>query len=915
MAFDPDAFITEAEGAPSPTPTSAPSTDISGFNPDEFIKDAHAEKYGSLGQHAKTLAEGAGEMVLGPLAPAIEKEIMHVKPEDILARREENPITHGVGQAAGLVGAALTDVGLPAAMGRAGELATAAAGVSEATKAASLGFKVGSSAVKQAAEMAVLQSSDEVSKMILNDPKTSAESAIANIGLASALGGATGAFLTGAVNPLWQATAGPKVEALLSGFKNHLNGTRALMPEELKMAQTALGIPISPELEAVIAGNPTAINHFNILKEGQNKHVLGALEKFNTDLSESVAKSLGIAPEDIAVHSENEAGHNLLESFKKEYNEKYGPIAEAFEKRNAEAAHIAISDEARLDHYGKLIEEGMNKVGTDSPLYKLYDNWGERLLAKDTVGGIDMLKTELGGEIEKAARAADTNSLTALRDIRSSLADFQESQIEAQASHLERQGVKGAKQMGVDLMSERANTNRMYKEFAKMSNELTDHLGVGRFTGAKGLTNKLSEKVSAEQLLNKFSIKGNADFIPFLQKNFPEVYNNVVESELKRFLKPAVLTAKGEMPINISKLNSIIEKGMAGQKDYVQAIMSPEAISKIQAANKLMEAIPHPKSSGTAGWMTKMFSDMPRSAMAGVAMLTGHNPIVGGILGEMAQRLGRDAPDAIRLAHLKFLASEQPIKAEGFKSMVDFFHNTYKGENTLSKATTNVFKRGNQVLTESMLPKAADRIRLDKLVSQMQDKPDDVTKSQNGHLGHYLPDHQVAATQTTVNALQYCQSIKPQPHILGPLDKPVPPQPIEIGRYNRCLDIAQQPLVVLDHIKSGTLQLSDISDLHNMYPSLYKSMAQKMANELTKQHSDEEPIPYKTRLGISLFLGQAIDSTMTPASIMAAQPQPKPQQQGQAQGKTKKGTSSLGKSNKSYMTPGQSAEHDRSNRD
>ncbi len=872
-------------------------------------------QYETPGQLLKTGLEGVARGIAGPLAPMAEKAL-GVDPKDILARKEINPWTHGIGEAVGLLGGAITGTGQAAVMSKAGKIAAEAVGLADVAKAAPALHKIGSEAVKQAAEMAIYQSGDEISKHILQDPHASTESAIANIGLAAALGGVGGAAI-GSISPLWSATAGPKVTQMLDAVKGHLEGGKAILPEELAIAKQTLGVEVAPEIEAALSGNKTAASHFNILKEGQNEKILEGVHKLHNDISESVAQKLNILPEEVANYSENEAGHNLLESFNKEYGKKYGPIAEAFEKRNAEAAHIIVPDEARLDLYGKLLENGMTKVGTDSPAYKLYNEYGNRILAKDTVGGMDMLRTEIGGDIEKAIRAADYNTANALKDIRSTLGDFQEQQILSQSKTVAKEGFEHADALGRDLIKERNAVNQSYKEFAQMSSELSDHLGTGRFTGAGGLSSKLENKVSAEQLLNKFSFKGNADFIPFLQKNFPEVYEQVRLNELKRMIKPAILQAKGEMPINIKKLNDIIEKGMAGQKEYVQSVIPQQAIDAVSAATKLTDAIPSPKSSGTAGWMTKMFKDVPRSAMAAVAMLSGHNPLIGGLLGEAAQRLGRDVPDAIRLAHLKFLASDSPIKSEGFKAMVDYMEQAAKGAKFISNATGNVFKSGAQVLTSSQMPNEAERTALDKKVTKMSKSPEEFMKSQEGHLGHYLPDQQQIASQTTTNALQYLNTLKPQPHRLGPLDKEVPPQPAEIARYNRALDIAQQPAVILDHVKNGTLQRSDIEDIHNMYPSLYKDMVQKITNEMASMHSDDEVIPYKTRMGISLFMGTPVDNTMLPSSIQAAQPKPQmaPQQQGQRPKGGGHSMKSLGKSNNSYQTPLQAAQQDRSSRE
>lgn len=910
--FDPDAYLSQgAQQAP-------PQQDTGGFDPDSYLKQANDEQFGTPGQMAITAAEKVAQGYSGPIGPFIEKKLLHVPVENIRARAEANPITAGVGEAAGLAGGMLTGTGEAALMGKAGEIAQAASGLGHAAEGASLGFKVGSEAVKQAAEMAVLQSGDEVSKRILSDPKASAESAMANIGLSAALGGTLGAFGTGVISPIWSATAGPKVEQVLSAVKNHLNGAKLLMPEEAENAIKTLGIDVDPVTRAGLSQDPRAMEPYSLLREAKHKGVMEGIENLQKDASDSVSNSLGIAPEDIAVHSENEAGHELYDTFKKEYTDKYEPIANALDKRNSEAANISIPDEDRLSQYGRIIENGMKKVGTDSPAYKLYNDYGNRLLAKETIGGVDQLKTEIGNEIKKAIRAGDMNTSQALQDIRGTLSDFQEGQIARQGRSLEKAGVEGAEKNATDLLNERAETNRRYKEFAKMSDQLAGHLDVGGFSGANGLMSKLADKVSAEQLLKKFSFKGNADFIPFLQEHFPEVLEKVKENELKRFLKPAVLSAKGEQPMNIKKLGDIIDKAMAGQKEYVQAIMPQGSLEKIQAAKDLMNAIPQHQSSGTAGWMTKMYQHMPASGLAAVGMLTGHNPIFSAILGETAQRLGvSDMPNAMRLGYLKFLASEQPVKAEGFRSMVDYMHNAYKGENTLAKATKNVFKAGTQVLMENQYPDSSDREKLDKKITQLQDKPEQWANQNPGHLAHYLPDHQVAVTGTTTAAMQYLQQLKPKPTQLSPLDTPIPPSKAEEARYHRALDIAQQPALVLQHMKDGTLQTTDLTDLHMMYPSVYQQMAQKLTEQMSTQHAGEAPIPYRTRMGLSLFLGQPMDSTMTPSSIVAAQPKPvQPKQTDQnAPMKGRKGSGSLGKSNSTYNTPEQSAERDRASRD
>lgn len=935
--FDPDSFIQSASSQPevgSQQPDPGMSQSPGGFDPDAFIDQSTQEKYGTGAEQLKAGLEGASRGVLGPIATAIETKQFGVKPEDMLAREKANPITSGIGEAAGLGAGMLTGTGEAAVMSKAGELAAGAAGLGKLAEGASFGAKVGSEAVKQMAEMAVLQGSDETSKMILKDPETSAQSALTNIGLASALGGVGGAFV-GAVNPLWEATAGPHVNEFLTNLKNHIDGgSKLMLPEDLEIAKNTLGIEVDPVVRAAISGDPKAAMMFNELRESQKPEVINAMKNLHKDAADSVASSLGIEPGEVAHYSESDAGHDLLDTFKKEYNDKYEPIAAKLQARDAEAAGIAIPDDERMAQFGRIMDKAITEHSPNGPYYKEYENYAQRLLDTDTVGKVDKLKTEINNRLRgMMGPGTDYNVKNALMDIKGSLSDFQESQIEKSVAGiakpntskspvremynktLEESGDAEYQKLAKSLKEERMATNMQYSDFAKMSDELTNHLGVGDFRGAGTLKNKLTDKLSSEQVLNKFSIHGNSDFIPFLEKNFPETLSKVQENELKRLIRPAVLGAKDDLPLDVKKLSNIIDKHMAGKSDYIKAILPPDALKKIQSAGALIDALPGFKSSGTAGWMSKLASNVPQSGTAAVSLMLGHNPIGGYVLGHMGKLLAKDAPEAIKLSMLKFLGSEQPVKSEGMKSMVDFIHNAYKGDNIILKATKNVFKPGVQVLTDKMMPAQADRDKLDKVITKYQDRPDELLLQSNGHLGHYMPDHQMALAQSSTQALKYLQGIKPQPHILGPLDKPVPPQPSEIARYNRALDIATQPAVVMHHVKQGTLQPSDIADLHGMYPALYSKMSNQLSQAMINKHSDDEAIPYKTRMGVSLFLGQPVDSTMTPQAIQAAQPMPKQSPQQSPQGKTRKGTTSLGKNNKSYMTPNQSAESDRSNRE
>lgn len=896
----------EAASAPQmPVPQSGTSVPDTGTISEGAIPldqfESQEDTYGTPGQQAIAGIEGVAKGVAGPLAPAAER-LMGVSPESIRGRAEANPWTHGIGEGAGLVGSAFIPGGQASVLAKVGRGAEALSGLAKVAEGTTIAHRVGSLAIRNAAEMAVFQGGDEIAKQILQDPDATAQSALLNVGLAGLAGGVIGGG-AGATKELWAATAGPKLEKTLSGLRDHLNGGgRLVLPEEIDTAQKALGIELSPAMRAGISGDPKAAQVFNELREAQNKHIINDIKNLEVGATDSVMKSLGVDAADVMDYSAADLGQKMRSTFLDEYKAKYGPIAEALQRRDELAAVLPVSDDARLKLYGDLLERGMKEFGTDSPFYKHYHDYGNRMLAKSSIGELDKLTTE----IQQSARGlgANPNEKRALTDIASAIKDFKDTQIS---------GSGGA--YAAEMMADRSAANKMYREFAEMSNKLGGHLGIGDFRGAGGLMDKLVDKRSAEQILTAFSPKGDAEILPFLQKNFPDTLKVVQENELKKLLKPAILSAKGDMPLNINKLASIVEKGMAGEKEYIQSILNPDALTKIAAAQKLIDSLPAMKSSGTAGWMTKMYKHMPASALAAVGWVTGHNPISGYLAGTLAQYVGREVPDAMRLAFLRFLGTDAPIQAKGFKAMVELMGNTYRGAQMLERSTKNVFKPAISVL--STFPSEKEIQKLDKLVAANQENPQPLADKMvnNSSVGYYMPNHQGALTKTTSAALSYLSSIKPQPFKPGPLDKTIPPTAAENARYNRALTIAQQPLTVLEHVKKGTLLPTDIIDLKAMYPALYRQMSQQLTNQMIDKTADHSMVSYKTRMSLSLFLGQPLDTSMTPQSILTAQPTAAQQAQREQPQVSKRAPASMGKSNKDYMTPNQASEQRKSTRD
>ena len=244
--------------------------------------------------------------------------------------------------------------------------------------------------------------------------------------------------------------------------------------------------------------------------------------------------------------------------------------------------------------------------------------------------------------------------------------------------------------------------------------------------------------------------------------------------------------------------------------------------------------------------------------------------------------------------------------AKGFRAAIDYTTAVAKGETMMNKAAKDLFKAGAEVASPSVLPDT-DRARLDRQIQRLQENPQPLTKVA-GDIGHYLPQHASAAGQVAANAVNYLGSIRPKSTGSLAFDSKIPPNPVQKSTYDRALDIAEAPLSVTGLIKSGRLTPQDVITLSTVHPGTYQRLCQKITGEMAKHMSKGGTVPYSTRMSLSMFLGQPLDSTLTPQGIMGAQPQPpmaQPATATQPASNPKRSTSKLGGIAKNARMPDQ----------
>jgi hypothetical protein len=779
-----------------------PSDELpSGFQLDE-------EKYGTPLEEAKTFEEAVGRGIAGPIFTGAELGL-GVKPEDIRGRMEASPWLAGAGEVTGLTlpaivsggtslaaKTALESLSLPGLLGKAGE---AAAEVAGKVMPETLAGRMGVSAAKGTVENALLAGSDEASRMLLQDPNQSAETAVISLGGASILGAIVGGAAPG-VPALWKSAFGDKLGKVAADFQGETKFQLA-HPDHVEALTNEL-----QELHGSVTEPASEVYGASGLKAQ-------ALEKTMPELSDAMIQQ----------------GNTLVDSGNK-------VLAELGDDPNARFLN---------NHLMKL------KSGMQSP------NPLERFNATQAFKQALQEDAEYGAGIAPLAE----------RPYRSAAKDLA---FEARNA-LEDVGVWG------DAAKLQQGTNSAFKAY---------------------LPNL--------QKFEKTFMTKVAD--PDTGKIFMQVNPGKVATYLNQVGKPSA-EIKQEFLENFLKASDRY-KGEIGKLYDKLELDNPIRQTSTAVINHSLETPTLGSKIGRA-FFSKALSDAGATTLAsGVGAGLGH---MVGVSKEIGAIIGAGALGPFFRSALPGIAKAFVSKGEhsglAAKSAIDYGVAVAKGWDLMGKAAKNVFRVESPVLAANMLPDDKDRMKMAKAIDQMGQNPQQAYQN-DPYLEHYLPEHSNAMTMMAARNANLINGMRVSTAKKAPLDSnPVVSLP-QKAALNQAVDIVHQPLVALERLKKGTLTAKDVITLSHAYPSLYRSMCQKLTEEMTNHISKGGVVPYKTRIGLSVFLGQPLDSSMSPSSIVAAQPmatQQQPQMPA-SRGRSQAGVKSspaLQKMPLMYQTPGQ----------
>lgn len=826
--------------------------------------------YNSTGQQAGSFINGALESVSGGIAGSITDSLGLTTPQDRLKQQEFNPGLHALGEATGIIGgmALAPETSIPGLISHAGEAAAKGIALTGTFgKAAQL-------ATRGAIEGGLFAASHQVSEALLGDPNQTAENVLSDIGLSAALGGG----LNLALSPIFAgigktldlgagflgrgtttATEAGKSPGSLMDILPHtgldeteknsvLKGLTELKPNagEIQKAADAIGAPVLEsqlsnskfvqDLDSSLMQSPswTGIQRQQLVKEG--------FSAVNDSINEALGADIGMSQAQVG----NELKKGLIDKLTTEadpINQLYSSIKDAGQNVPLASEQINSIKKAIMDTDGLLSSKG-TPLAEGSPSYQLAKRVTNELENLGTVDDLRRYAQQIG---------QDTAGKPELRyisgQIQNTLKDFSDSSILKYAKAQNNPEVES-------LIEQHAAAKQRYANLRDKMDTLGSVVGkkLRKGEGLTAFTDWLSD-APPEKIASRLFTKNNSEFLGFMKENFPQ------EFELLRNLKKSEFRdLPGAFKDGQIQPNRILGAFDKLEPEIQNALFSPEELSKLKAAQTWIESLPaNVGPSGTPKGL--QFFDLFRHPIAATAN-QGADFLKKNIIKQLVKASPGDAPLINTLMHLS-----------------NFSARLYRG---IEKNASAIFGRASASILDQQKKNEQSQMSNEPLPMHSIAKP--IMAHMNNPEG--LIDHLTQATQplapyapNTVNALStgigravnFLSQKIPQEQKAAPLDVARKPSNAEIAIFNRYASIVENPLDVLKHVKAGTVLPQDIEAISQVYPSLYQKMQSSVTEKLINAAHKDSLIPYKTRLGLSLFLGQNLDSTMSPQGIMASQ--------------------------------------------
>lgn len=801
----------------------------------EYVKENEGIKGDikvGLGQLANQFALGAPEVY----ADYTDSPLERAKREAI---KEDHEIANIAGGATGFVlglplGGGLAKVGgsvaeriiankLGAKLAETG-IRASESGIKGASKG--LGTRLLERAAIGAGEGVALSAPVAITESALGDPYQAAETLLA--------GGLIGAV----VNPSFYS-AGKALESTKNYLSkkvglsaSSLEGGRTRVDlDELMSASERLGINKEQLPQGMTTQSASEAYLENSISQGASIPGEMIKSKYNAvfgKIDDNLAKLLEPRAEASLYESGDEIKSGLLNIFAKEkqaageiYNrleQQYGkaPIPEGW--KNISEQFINELDPVKL----KLTNIGQGII----------DMFAEAKTAND----LKLIRTRLGG---LAKNQTDLNNKYVLDEAR----DLAKSAIDISYKNLPMPEAEKAA-----LFKDLANANAIYKGIFDKFAPISEALG-GKLKNLSQLENRIADKFSSENMMDKLFRKKNADLINHIKNNFPEVFELLKGSKLAEIYKKSV---SGTGTAEKIDTNKFLRQVTSLEPEVKKMIWGDRYLQVEKDLKTVIGSMP-PK----AG---------PSGTPQGMMFLAIANPIL-------------QVTEFARYALLKTGLIEKLTRRDGLLLTERALGNTAKKLDSIPGILTGkILPTPSQITTtalQRLLKSAGNKDEdFDKLTDHVSNiatagtPPEHITKMASYLAQTGAPRVAESFGMRVNGAIKYLhdQAPKaPQAQSMFHQTKWKPSQ-AQIAAYARKVEAIENPFSILTDYQNGTLTKDKVDAVRAVYPAIFAQIQKRILKTATEHKLD---LPYQKRIQLSILLGMPVDESLK--SIQALQ--------------------------------------------
>jgi hypothetical protein len=829
-----------------------------------------SERYGGTTGMLKAFGLGAARSGSFGISDEFLVHSGAMKPEDIKGYREENPYSSGAGEVAGVLGAALApEAGVLGALSapvkgvaRAGGAVAEAVAPAATSTVGKILSQAAATGAGSAVEGAAYGLGQVVSEHALGDPDLNGEKVLATVGTSALVGGALGSLFGGAKGAIQAKFPKFLSEKTIEGVKagnfesmveasdlpeaekkGFIEGLTKLKADagEIKEAAAALDAPVLP---GMVSDSQSVQKAQSALLEGAPSFSgLKAQQLAADGFDKAAAATEGAlgAELDVTKAGLGDTLKTIVETRVKELN---APINELYDEISAMGQRIPIREKS-----GPAIARKILKLDE----LRISPSASESLLAKRVADEIPNLQTVEDVRRYRSMLRRETAAKPELKHMGAILSEKLEALEEKSVIRFAKEEMKTplARDKMLSFLEKHKIAKSQYAEFRGTLQELGDVIGKKKIYGAQDFLTHL-EDMTPERLADRLSGKNNSQFLNWFSKEMPEAMASIAQYQ-KGLIRNAAMK-DGEF--NIRRALTEIDKL---PKEYQQKIFTPEELQKLAHVKKYVQAFPknfNPSNTANASAFRHFFEGAIAASASNVRDWAIEQFINAATSSGEKTQAFIDGLSTVEKSALK--------TSNAIKSGVNEIFST-KDAGSPVKGYLAITSQGRRDDHDGLHRDLSD-------MSQNPQKLIDHLSAQTEAITAVAPRTSESVQGAVSRATQFLQSKLPGNNVpKKPLSGTYKPSDAEIAKWHKYFSAVEKPTSVLRQVAYGNVVPETMEALQFVYPKLLKEMQGHVADKMTEAVAKKTPIPYRTKLSLSLFLGSDLVNSLEPVNMLSAQ--------------------------------------------